>query len=254
MKTKHFFLALMVVLIAFAPIGEVYAQGREEISKDTANALIKDRIFYSRDIRLCWNEAGGKVCNNVGIHDGGVVYVTEYGVLHKGAKYYLVRWNKIRNISTKPGKADVIRLRTKKSAEGLILTDPRSTGSTSTLDTAMDTLLRVLKKNYRKYRNLSARPLPAPIPAPPPPPTPANTQPAVKPVKPVKPVTPPAPPAPPTKIKTTKEISVGMTMKEIEKELGPPLKKIDLETKIIYQYPDLILTFVKGKLKEVRVK
>jgi hypothetical protein len=58
---------------------------------------------------------------------------------------------------------------------------------------------------------------------------------------------PPPPPAEPRKLK------VGMTIQEVKDGFGQPVNIIDLDTKVIYVYKDLKVTFVKGKVSDVGV-
>ena len=58
---------------------------------------------------------------------------------------------------------------------------------------------------------------------------------------------PPPPPAEPRKLK------VGMTIQEVKDGFGQPVNIIDLDTKVIYVYKDLKVTFVKGKVSDVDV-
>ncbi len=50
----------------------------------------------------------------------------------------------------------------------------------------------------------------------------------------------------------TKEISLGMTIAEIESILGRPETKISLGEKVIYKYEDMAIEFVDGKLTDVK--
>jgi len=50
----------------------------------------------------------------------------------------------------------------------------------------------------------------------------------------------------------TKEISLGMTIAEIESVLGPPETKVSLGEKVIYKYEDMAIEFVDGKLTDVK--
>ncbi len=219
--------------LQFLGAGEV----RREIPGETALTLAKQKLFYLKDIRFCWQEAGATVCNDVDPHDGGRIYVTEPGILHRGKKAFLVRWQDIKKIASPPGSPDILRIYTAESTEKLVIKDLHRTGSTSTLDSSLDVLLRRLKKAHKKRASEPVKALPVPTPAPAPKANP----------------TPPAPPKPTAPVKT-KEIRQGMTPQEVEKIQGPPLKKILLEKKIIYQYKDLNLVFIDGKLKDVTVK
>ena len=83
----------------------------------------------------------------------------------------------------------------------------------------------------------AAAPAPAPAPAPPPakmadippPPPPADTP----------------PPAP-------KSISLGQTKDQVTANFGPPTKVVNLPNKEIDYYPDMKVTFVKGKVTDVQ--
>ncbi len=50
----------------------------------------------------------------------------------------------------------------------------------------------------------------------------------------------------------TKEISLGMTIAEIESVLGPPETKISLGEKVIYKYEGMAVEFVDGKVADVK--
>jgi hypothetical protein len=51
-----------------------------------------------------------------------------------------------------------------------------------------------------------------------------------------------------------KEIKLGMTMEEIIDILGEPEKKADLGTKVIFKYPDTVVTFEEGKVTNIEFK
>jgi hypothetical protein len=59
----------------------------------------------------------------------------------------------------------------------------------------------------------------------------------------------PAAPAPAT---TKKEIKPGMSMLEVIDVLGKPQKEVSFDTKTRWTYPDLVVIFVNGKVKEVQ--
>ncbi len=50
----------------------------------------------------------------------------------------------------------------------------------------------------------------------------------------------------------TKEISLGMTIAEIESVLGPPETKVSLGEKVIYKFEDMVVEFVDGKVADVK--
>ncbi len=50
----------------------------------------------------------------------------------------------------------------------------------------------------------------------------------------------------------TKEISLGMTIAEIESVLGPPETKVSLDEKVVYKYSDMTVEFVDGKVADVK--
>ena len=50
----------------------------------------------------------------------------------------------------------------------------------------------------------------------------------------------------------TREISLGMTIAEIESVLGPPETKISLGEKVIYKYEGMAIEFVDGKVADVK--
>jgi len=50
----------------------------------------------------------------------------------------------------------------------------------------------------------------------------------------------------------TREISLGMTIAEIESVLGPPETKISLGEKVIYKYEGMAVEFVDGKVADVK--
>lgn len=255
MKIKYLMTAVMIVLILGVVTGEIaWSQGRIELTNESAALLLQKRFFFSKGIRFCWQEAGGSVCNDEDPNNSGSVYLTDVGIIHKGEKCYLVRWQDIKKIDSKPGSPDIICLYTAQVSDGLILADPKSTGSINTLDTSLDILLRHLKKSFKKYKSFPAQPLPGhslttgpipvqPVQVAPPPVLPVKASPPCEPVKPATPTTP-----------ETKEISVGMTFTEVEKVLGAPLQRINLADKVIYRYSDLVITFIDGKIKDVEVK
>jgi hypothetical protein len=51
-----------------------------------------------------------------------------------------------------------------------------------------------------------------------------------------------------------KEIKLGMSMEEITEIMGEPEKKADLGTKVIFKYPDTIITFEEGKVTNIEFK
>jgi hypothetical protein len=42
-----------------------------------------------------------------------------------------------------------------------------------------------------------------------------------------------------------------MTIQEVKDSFGEPVKMIDLDSKVIYMYKDLKVTFVNGKVSDV---
>ncbi len=50
----------------------------------------------------------------------------------------------------------------------------------------------------------------------------------------------------------TREISLGMTIAEIESVLGPPETKIALGEKVVYKYEGMTVEFVDGKVADVK--
>jgi hypothetical protein len=50
----------------------------------------------------------------------------------------------------------------------------------------------------------------------------------------------------------SKTISIGQTKEDVEKVLGKPSKIAQLESKIVYFYPDMKVTFVDGKVKDIQ--
>lgn len=230
----------ILLIVAFLGILPLMGDSKQEISADVAETLIQSRVHYAKDIRLCWEQSGGIVCNVIDMNDAGTLYVTEVGIVHRGKKTYLIRWQNIKRISIPVGKTDILRLWTTDVTEKITITDYKRTGSMTSLDTGLDTLFRVLKKNHRRNWKLSPKPLPRPLP---------KSAPAAAP----SPQTPSTPATPPASTETV-DIKTGMTPKEVEKKLGPPMKRIVLEKKTIYQYKDMVLTFIDGKLKDVSMK
>lgn len=60
------------------------------------------------------------------------------------------------------------------------------------------------------------------------------------------PVEPPPPPAPP------KTIELGQTIKQVIAAFGQPKKVVKLNTRAIYSYKDLNVTFTDGKVSDVQ--
>jgi hypothetical protein len=61
-----------------------------------------------------------------------------------------------------------------------------------------------------------------------------------------------APAAPAAAPTTKKEIKPGMSMLEVIDILGKPQKEVSFETKTRWTYPDLVVIFVNGRVKEVQ--
>jgi hypothetical protein len=273
-------LAILSIICAF---GLVY--GDTEISKQYLNneqvqLLTQDRIYYSKFVGFAGRDAEGEFDNEINQMEPGEVFITISGIIHKGKNSYLIPWPKIKKISRNVlgGSGSSIMIRTNESSEKLELVDPKATGNMNTLDTSMDTLLRQLKRTFRKYRrNPDAFAVTIPEVAVPAPATPSEPEtPKVAVPEPTTPETPKAPmvtlppkksqpPLPVIKKETvqptqqpkkeeTKEIKVGMTFKEIEAILGLPLKKVTLADKVIYQYKDIVITFKEGKMVDAVVK
>jgi hypothetical protein len=80
---------------------------------------------------------------------------------------------------------------------------------------------------------------------------PADPPPAAAPAKAMAPIPPPPPPAdaPPPQPKT---IKLGQTQAEVVAIFGQPTKVVKLATKEIDYYPDMKVTFVAGKVKDVQ--
>ena len=89
----------------------------------------------------------------------------------------------------------------------------------------------------------AAAPQTAPAPIAPPPPPPPDAPPA--------PIAPPPPP-PPDPVVETKSIEVGQTKAQVEAIMGKPDKVVKVGTKEIYQYKDLKVTFVNGKMTDAQ--
>jgi len=49
-----------------------------------------------------------------------------------------------------------------------------------------------------------------------------------------------------------KEVKLGMTFAEVEKQLGAPQTRVDLEKKVLYKYKDMTVEFQDGKVSDVR--
>lgn len=49
-----------------------------------------------------------------------------------------------------------------------------------------------------------------------------------------------------------KQINAGMTTDEVETVLGPPITHVDLDSKVLYKYPDMTVEFKDGKVVDVR--
>lgn len=221
-------LITFLLIVTFNGILPLMGDSKQELTGDIAETLIQNRVHYAKDIRFCWEQSGGIVCNIIDMNDAGTLYVTNVGIIHRGLKIYLVRWQNIKRITIPVGKSDLIRIWTTDPTEKITITDYKRTGSMTSLDTSLDTLFRILKKNHKLNKEVSPEPLPE-----------------------IAPVVAPAEPPAPT---GTVDIKTGMTPKEVEKKLGPPLKRVILEDKTIYQYKDMVLTFIDGKLKDVSVK
>jgi len=64
------------------------------------------------------------------------------------------------------------------------------------------------------------------------------------------PVPAPAPIAAPAPAPT--QIELGQTVDQVTAALGPPQKMVDLNTKLIYVYKDMKITFKAGKVADVQ--
>ena len=80
---------------------------------------------------------------------------------------------------------------------------------------------------------------------------PAPIAPPAPPEAPLAPIAPPPPP-PPDPVVETKSIEVGQTKAQVEAILGKPDKTVKVGTKEIYQYKDLKVTFVNGKMTDAQ--
>jgi hypothetical protein len=78
-----------------------------------------------------------------------------------------------------------------------------------------------------------------------PPAAPAQPEPVLAPIA-------PPPPPPPDPVVETKSIEVGQTKAQVEAILGKPDKTVKVGTKEIYQYKDLKVTFVNGKMTDAQ--
>jgi hypothetical protein len=81
---------------------------------------------------------------------------------------------------------------------------------------------------------------PAPVPV-----APAAPEPVLAPIA-------PPPPPPPDPVVETKSIEVGQTKDQVVAILGKPDKTVKVGTKEIYQYKDLKVTFVNGKMTDAQ--
>jgi hypothetical protein len=73
----------------------------------------------------------------------------------------------------------------------------------------------------------------------------------VQPEAPLEPIAPPPPP-PPDPVVETKSIEVGQTKDQVVAILGKPDKTFKVGTKEIYQYKDIKVTFVNGKMTDAQ--
>ncbi|MCP4153228.1 MAG: hypothetical protein GY757_36190 [bacterium] len=249
-------------LILFFIVGLVCAfpgTSKKELSENHARSLIKKRIFTCKGIRFSGKDKTGSFTNDVNTIEAGKVYLTSKGIIHKGKSFFLIPWKEIKSIARDKmaGSSSTILIRTLFPKERLRLIDPKGTGSMDTLDTAMDTLLRRLKQTLGDFKKNPAKfaATEKELKAPNAPLSPPPAEPSVSAMSP--PLAPPRTPKPVIKRKSppsTKVIKKGMSSKEIERILGPPLKKVILDDKVIYKYEDMVLTFINGKMTDTVVK
>jgi hypothetical protein len=69
---------------------------------------------------------------------------------------------------------------------------------------------------------------------------------------PLPPIAPPPPPPAPEPVVETKAIDVGQTKEQVEAILGKPEKAFKVGSKEIYQYKDVKVTFVNGKMTDAQ--
>ncbi len=243
MKKSFIILIVLLTIALFTGFAETSKQALTEVN---FLRLISQKLFYSKNIGFEGRDGSGLFKNSINQMEPGSLYITKVGIIHKGKTNLLIQWKKIKSIDRDrlAGSSSAIRIRTFQSSEKLKLTDPTYTGNMNTLNTSMDTLLRRLKKSFKEHgKNQITLPkaiaegikLPKQLPPPPKPQAAPKTPKA------------PEPPA-------TKEIKEGMTFKEVEAILGPPLKKVVLSKKTIYKYADMVLTFTEGKMTDAQVK
>jgi len=63
---------------------------------------------------------------------------------------------------------------------------------------------------------------------------------------------PPPPPPPPDPVVETKSIEIGQTKDQVEAIMGKPEKTFKVGTKEIYQYKDIKVTFINGKMTDAQ--
>ena len=114
-------------------------------------------------------------------------------------------------------------------------------GTIPTPDVVMDQIAQTIKAEPTDSKDAAAAPAAAPA-------APAA---AAAPVAAMAPIPPPPPPtdAPAAAPKT---IAVGQTKDEVTTNFGPPTKVVKLATKEIDYYPDMKVTFIKGKVSDVQ--
>ena len=79
----------------------------------------------------------------------------------------------------------------------------------------------------------------------------APVPPAAQPETPLAPI-PPPPPPPPDPVVETKSLEAGQTKDQVVAILGKPDKTFKIGTKEIYQYKDIKVTFVNGKMADAQ--
>lgn len=239
MKKIYFFL---IVAFAMGLAAGVTETTKKEITRKYSRELTQNRIYQCKFIGFAGRDGSGSFTNDINQMEPGSVYVIKSGIIHRGKKDYLIPWSQIKTIDRDKlaGSSSSILIRTLVGTEKLKLVDPKQVGNLDTLDTSMDSLLRVLQKTFKQYKKnpeqfavLPEKPTAPPLP----PKTSLPPQPVIK-KEPVK----------------TKEVKVGMTFTEVESVLGAPLKKVVLTEKVIYKYTDMIITFKDGKMVDAVVK
>ncbi len=220
---------LLFIGILFSYSEVLFAETIQEIPDQSIVRLIKQKRYYAKEIRFCFVSSGKENYNDISVDKVGSIYLTEAGILHRGKRDLLIRWQYVKKIAKPIGQTDLLRIWFHKSSKKVLISDYRRTGNTSSLDNSIEMLLHALKKNHKKYYSMPLKPLPITITTPA-----AENQSKGK--------------------DATLRIQTGMSPDQVIKILGTPEKHIKLERKTILQYPDMNYIFEDGKLKDVKVR